>query len=283
MSLPDLSFMMTVGQYRYLQSRFERGELRNPDTHVGGLLSLREKLRCYVKGCFFMQRVRANPFYYYVLARTRHYDRVFAEALGRRCAAIVNIGCGSDTRSMRFAQQAKQVGAVIYECDQAEAIAAKEQVMQRRWPVEHVRFRPIDLNVDGGDVVDGILQQHAGRDVLVMLEGVSPYVDTRAFTEFLQRLARRMTPGSRIAYDFKSVGSAVTLGVTERVQQPFRLGPAEHDVRHFHTSQGLQVELFAHGADLQAKALEARGGSGGPLFREDSLVVLSPMASTSAR
>ena len=90
--LPNLSYMMNVGQVRFIQSRYEEAEYRNPDTLAGNFLSSRQLLKSFVRGKFLMQRLRNNPFYHYVLARTKYYDDAFLSAIysGARC--IVNIG-----------------------------------------------------------------------------------------------------------------------------------------------------------------------------------------------
>jgi len=81
MSLPDSSYLVNVGQLRYIQSLCEPAHSRNPDAVVGAFLSLPQRLACIVRGTLLRPRLRANPFYHYVLARTRYYDALFLQAV----------------------------------------------------------------------------------------------------------------------------------------------------------------------------------------------------------
>jgi hypothetical protein len=44
MSLPDSSYLVNVAQLRYIQSRCESADARNPDAAVGAFLSLPQRL-----------------------------------------------------------------------------------------------------------------------------------------------------------------------------------------------------------------------------------------------
>ena len=101
--LPNLSYMMSVGELRYIQAHFEKGAAKGPDGLVGGFLPWPKRLGCWVRGTLLLPKLRANPFYAYLNARTKYYDQVFSGALERSITRIVNIGCGSDTRAQRFA------------------------------------------------------------------------------------------------------------------------------------------------------------------------------------
>ena len=103
MNLPDLSYMMKVGQLRYIQSVYETAEYRNPDTLVGDLLPTLQRWGCDLRGRILLAKLRSQPFYYYVVARTKYYDAIFLEAICDDVNFIVNIGCGSDTRAYRKA------------------------------------------------------------------------------------------------------------------------------------------------------------------------------------
>src|SRR5262245_58479753 len=102
MRMPNFSFMVRVSQLRAIQARYEEPDCRNPDDAAVRLLPFAQRFSCMVRGCLFLARMRAQPFYPFLLARTRHYDRVFLDAIDAGVASIVNIGCGSDTRAERF-------------------------------------------------------------------------------------------------------------------------------------------------------------------------------------
>jgi methyltransferase (TIGR00027 family) len=267
--LPDLSFMMKVGQLRHIQARFEGPEFHNPDDEVGKLLSASERLSCAVRGTFFRRRLRSRPFYGYVLARTKYYDEIFNLAVHGGARAIFNIGCGGDTRSYRFAKDLAGAGVAIFECDQGAAIRAKERVAAAHWPIKHVRYIALDLNEPPSAEFLSLLQQYGEAPVLVMLEGVSPYVDREAFIGFLKLLAANFHADSRLAYDFKIEGVAGNFGKSAAVTTPFRLPADEKVVRELHASCGLKLERFELGTDLASRLAPP-----GPRFAEDCLLIL---------
>ena len=195
MKLPNLSYMMSVGELRYIQSHFERGAAKNPDGLVGGFLPWSKRVGCWVRGTLLLPKLRANPFYGYLNARTKYYDQVFGEALERSITRIVNIGCGSDTRAQRFAGPLRAQRVEVLECDQEPAIRAKEQLARRLWGTsDHVAYLPIDLEAGAWPALEAWLARGTAAPTLVMLEGVSPYVGEKAFAAFLRMLSGKLPP-----------------------------------------------------------------------------------------
>jgi len=68
MALPNLSNSMTMGRMRFVQSVRESGERRNPDTLARYFLPMRERWRYAWLGRKALAALRANPFYYYLVA-----------------------------------------------------------------------------------------------------------------------------------------------------------------------------------------------------------------------
>ena len=262
MSLPDASYLVNVGQLRYIQSRCEPAASRNPDAVVGAFLSIGQRLGALLKGMAFRSRLRANPFYYYVLARTRYYDGLFLEAAKDSVDCIVNIGCGTDTRAYRFAPLLQRKRITVLECDQPHAIRAKREIAARRFPTAHVRYAPLDLN-NGAATLDKLPPGPA----LVMMEGVSPYIDRTRFAAFLRLLSARLEPGSVLAYDFKLHGVAPGFGHPES----FRLPPERDAVAAYHRLLGFQLRHLETSAGLTRRLLPRAS----PLFEEDCLVCLT--------
>lgn len=263
MSLPASSYLVNVGQLRYIQSRCES----SPDALVGAFLSLPQRLACIVRGTLLRPRLRANPFYHYVLARTRYYDALFLEAANDSVDCIVNIGCGTDTRAYRFAPLLQRKGITVLECDQPQAIRAKRDIAARRFPTAHVRYVPLDLNNGFASALD---EAPPGR-MFVMMEGVSPYIGRPQFEAFLRLLSARLASGSVLAYDFKLEGVAPHFGRSAAVPQPFRL-PAERDaVAAYHHALGFQLQFLETSASL-TRRLAPRAAR---LFEEDCLLCLT--------
>ncbi|HET7866752.1 MAG TPA: class I SAM-dependent methyltransferase, partial [Burkholderiaceae bacterium] len=219
--------------------------------------------------------LRKNPFYYYVLARTKHYDAVFSAAIADGVQHILNIGCGSDTRAYRYADQLRDARVSCMECDQEEAIVCKEQMARRKLKAGHVQYMPIDLNVANWASIDEWLTSRKGSKVLVIMEGVSPYIDEKTFAAFLKLLASRLSAGSRLAYDFKRKGVADEFGRAHAVSVPFRLSADPVEVGRFHQELGLCVDRFELDNELVARTVPGIKNTSRKMFSEDALVQLS--------
>jgi methyltransferase (TIGR00027 family) len=259
MSLPDASYLVNVGQLRYIQALCEPADSRNPDALVGAFLSPGQRLASRVRGALFLRRLRAKPFYHYLVARTRYYDQLFLDAVRDGVACIVNIGCGSDTRAYRFARLLEAKGITVLECDQPRAIYAKRELAARRFPTAHVRYLPLELN-DG--LSAGLDEAPPGR-AFVMMEGVSPYIERPKFEAFLRLLAARFSPGSVLAYDFKLEGMGAPQG--------FRLSAERDAVAAYHHALGLRLQHLETSAGLTRRLLPRAPR----LFEEDCLACLT--------
>ena len=253
LTLPDLSNSIGVAKARYIQSVYETPEYRNPDTLIRDLLPalVRWLIRVQVK--FQPAKLRRGPFYYYLIARTKHYDQVFTETIDKGIKCIINIGCGTDTRAYRFGPELKIGGIRVLECDQAEAIAIKQQLAARAWQTDHVTYVSLDLNDNVWPSLECQLDK-APSAVLVMLEGVSPYINDISFTRFLRFLAAKLSPGSVVAYDYKIQGpNDFTFGAPGKRQ--FRLPAKKSDVIAYHEALGYTVEYLELSSELSSRLL----------------------------
>src|SRR5262249_11012903 len=132
MELPNLSNSMYVARLRHIQSIHERDERRNPDTMVRHYLPRWQRVRAAWLRRGSLDKLRAEPFYYYLVARTKYYDDIIRACANDGVRRIVSVGCGSDTRPVRFASLLRGRGVRVLECDQGEAIRVKER-LARRW------------------------------------------------------------------------------------------------------------------------------------------------------
>ena len=273
MRLPNLSNLVTVGQLRYIQSEYENPEHRNPDVVIRDFLPRMQRWGSRLRGRLALGRLRSDPFYYYVLARTKYYDEVFIDGIVERVDFIVHIGCGCDTRAYRFGHVLKQKGIGVVECDQPEVIFEKQRLAAGQWPVDHVEYLPIDLNADAWPDLGEWLRGHASGRTLVLMEGVTPYVNADAFGRFLDLLATGLRSGSRLAYDFKVRGTADDFGRSPRTHTPFRLPGYRAAVADYHRAHRFELEHLELSADL-SRRLAPNLSAGRPLFHEDALVRL---------
>ena len=274
MKLPNLSKSMDMASLRYIQSIHESAERRNPDTLVRYYIPLLKRWRTAWLGREELSKLRADPFYYYLVARTKYYDQVINEAVSDGVQQIVSVGCGSDTRAYRFEHLLRSKGVGVLECDQPEVIHAKQRMAKRWRRFDHVEYLPIDLNDDAWPELEHWLGERSVTKALVLIEGVSPYVNDSTFCRFLRLLATKLSAGSHVAYDFKIRGVDDDFGRVGRTQRPFRLSRASDEVATFHTAHGLRLERMELSSELCARLLPGLTESAASLFSEDSLVRL---------
>lgn len=276
LNLPNLSFMVRVGQVRAIQALYEVPEQRNPDHLARSMLPWSQRIGCLIRGRFLLGRMRTQPFYHYVLARTRYYDQLFCDAITKSgVRSIVNIGCGGDTRAYRFQSLLNQYQVQVLECDQAEAIRAKQEVLRQQFgPNPNLSFQAIDLNDHEWPALADWLTQRQNEKTLVMLEGVSPYVSYNTFETFLKLLVDKLKPGSPVAYDYKHDAAAAEFGKSDRTAIPFRLRADAAVSAQFHLPLGLEQKAFELSEDLVSRLAPASTGHGSKRFDEDCLVQL---------
>lgn len=99
-------------------------------------------------------------------ARSKFYDQVFLDAIGRSYRQIINIGCGSDTRAYCFAHILRQKDMRVLECDQVDAIAMKQRIITRFCLSDHVEFMALDLNEAGTPALQTRLESLRERRTL---------------------------------------------------------------------------------------------------------------------
>ncbi|MFO7535131.1 MAG: class I SAM-dependent methyltransferase [Kiritimatiellia bacterium] len=275
MKLPDCSNMMRVGQLRHIQSVCERAEYRNPDNLVRHFLTFAQRQHCLMRAALKISGLRANPFYNYIIARTKYYDELFMRAVFDNTRVIVNIGCGSDTRSYRFGRVLKQMGVRVLECDQPDAIVKKQAVARKNWPVDHVDYLSVNLDRLCWDELKRWLDGHDAGCVFVLMEGVSPYIGKDAFGQFLDFLADRLPSGSRLAYDYKLQGVDDEFGGDPQGAALFRLPENRDVVAGYHRAHGFRLDRMELSSELAMRMLPALPERSALLFREDCLLDLA--------
>jgi methyltransferase (TIGR00027 family) len=274
LKLPSGSNLMYVARLRYIQSIHESSECRNPDLLVRHFIPLLERWRSAWISHDELSKLRMNPFYYYLVARTKYYDQVFSDAVAEGVKSIISVGCGSDTRPYRFMQILKSNGVRVLECDQPEAIRAKQRLSKRWQSFDHVDYLPIDLNSGTWPDLTRWVDERPDRKTLILMEGVSPFVNAGSFERFLLLLASKLTAGSLVAYDFKIRGVEDDFGRAGRTESPFRLPSARSEVAAFHETHGFRLERLELSCDLCSRLLPSVARSAACLFSEDALVQL---------
>lgn len=276
--LPNRSHLLRVAEFRYVQSKYEPAELSNPDFLAGSMLSWFQRAACDLYSALGLRRLRARPFYYYLVARTRYYDQLLLDAVnGRGASFVLIIGCGGDTRPYRFAKVLRDRAVEVLECDQPDAIRAKRRIVSQHWPTEHVDFLDINLNDTSWPELGRWLSDRRSGAGLVILEGVSPYIDDRPFGAFLEFLAASLHSDSTVGYDFKIAGLHDQWGRERGSSTPgFRLPADLSKVTEYHAARGFSVDFFELSSALTREWLPGLESRFGPPFEEDGLLQITP-------
>lgn len=275
MSVPNLSYLGNVGELRYIQAQFEARESRGPDFLVGDCLSLSQLCRSMIRGRVFLRRLRREPFYGYLLARTRYYDIVFIESIFRSPEYIINLGAGTDTRAYRFFPLLADRGIKVLECDQQQAIEAKKRIAEKHWPTPHVEYLGVDLNAQSFSPFEDWLISHRGVNALVLMEGVSPYIEEHHFGRLLDLFGDVLGPSSLVAYDYKLRGVADNFGARSSTERLFRLSHTKGEAQIYHEQHGLYVSRFELSKDLCYRLGVSKPDTSHSPFVEDALVQIS--------
>ena len=265
---------MNVAELRHIQSIHETTEFRNPDTFVRHFLPESRRQRLAKLGQWRLAMLRSHPFYYYLLARTKYYDGVLLHAISDKMQYVISVGCGNDTRPYRFEHVLKQKGVEVLECDLPEVISNKQRMANRLGTFDHIAYLAIDLNDGAWPDFEHWLGTHNKAKALVLIEGVSPYVNAEAFGRFLDLLARKLPAGSRVAYDFKFRGVNDNFGRGDRTQTLLRLSGVTEEVVAYHEGLGYRLSHFEQSSDLSARLLTGPAKPNAPLFTEDGLILL---------
>jgi methyltransferase (TIGR00027 family) len=279
MPIPNLSNSLSVARLRHIQSIHEPAPWRGPDTLVRYFLPLRERILTAWISESKLSRLRAEPFYHYLIARTKYYDQMLIEAVCGGVERILIVGCGSDTRAYRFKNLLGNGRVKVLECDQAELIHERQRIVKRWRDVLYVEHLAVDLNDGHWPELEQWLGNSSGAKTLVLMEGVSPYIDSESFIRFLQLLGVKLAAGSQLVYDYKVTGAEDRFVRTGRPAQAFRLSADRSEAARFHERWGLHLEDLELSSVLHQSLFPSE--SSHALFEGDVLARLSvKLAST---
>jgi methyltransferase (TIGR00027 family) len=147
---------------------------------------------------------RSGPMDRYLQARTRFFDRVVVNALGRHVAQIVVIGAGYDGRALRY----RSPGVRWWEVDRHRTQRDKQSRLERLGiSTDGVTFVALDLS-DGGLAAALVAASfEPDAPALFVLEGVAAYLDAETLRQVLGDLRSLATPGTRLAMSLRRPGT----------------------------------------------------------------------------
>ncbi|CAL1240031.1 class I SAM-dependent methyltransferase [Candidatus Methylocalor cossyra] len=273
--LASFSNLGSTAYKRHIQSLHEHGDRRNPDILAGAFLAAEEREACLRLDSESLAKMRQDPYYYYLVARTKFYDQLLLDALASGIRRVLIVGAGFDTRFYRYGGHLAAQGAELAECDQPEAIEVKRKRAAALPHADRVHYFAIDLNRPA--TWDELRHWLGGtsQPVLLLAEGVSPYIEHSAFEAFLAELAGRLPAASRLAYDFKRSGVADEFGKSSEVSTPFRLTLDEEAIAAFHQRLGFPGAAPITPLVLMRTQVPSWHAEVSPLFEQDALIQIA--------
>jgi methyltransferase (TIGR00027 family) len=244
-------YRYTVASRRCVQNMYEEGIRQNPDDFVKHLLSQEEIGHALAE----LEGLRTWSFYHYLLARTRHFDQVFREALEQGVRQIILFGSGWDTRAYRFAGLLRERKISVLETDLPEAIEEKENRVRSLGNYDYVKFLPLDLRAVDYDAWLKRADLDCSAKTLFLAEGVSEYLDFPSVRKWLLFMSRHFA-NSTLTYDGSVARMSHRIVRLVKKNAPFSLPGGKRGVERFHRPLGLRTVAVYNSPQLQARYLQ---------------------------
>ena len=265
--LARFSNLTSTAYKRHIQTLHESGDRRNPDLLAGALLTAEQRERCLRLKPELLQAMRNDPYYYFLAARTRFHDQALLDAVAAGIRRVMVMGSGFDTRLYRFGASLANQGVSVAECDQPEAIVAKRDLAAQLPFAARVCYLGVNLNdPQTYEPMLGWLAAEASP-VLIIAEGVSPYIDELRFVALLELLHLRCQAFSRFNYDFKLAGVADEFGKGLGTAKPFRFVFDAEAIAGMHAALGYHRTELTNAAALMKVQIPSWTDQISPLFR----------------
>lgn len=227
-----------VAWYRWLETQRKDALFRDP--LAGRLVGERGKKLARHMG---IERAMA----WSMALRTHIIDNYIVEAIAGGVDCVVNLGAGLDTRPYRLALPPD---LLWIEVDFANIVTFKNETLTNDLPLCRLERIVCDLSQDADREALLADVNSRGRNILVLTEGVIPYLSNEA----VAALAKNLREQSHITHWITDYFSPFFLGLAARgaiVKQlqknaPFRFnpGPAPDDWPRFFASNGWQIEAM---------------------------------------
>jgi methyltransferase (TIGR00027 family) len=187
----------------------------------------------------------------YMGVRTRFFDQVTLDAVGRGCRQVVILASGLDTRAYRLDWPE---GTRVFEVDQPAVLDFKESVLQEQGAVARCRHQSIRMDLRG-DWATALLDTGFDTDVptVWLTEGLLPYLPAQSQQHLLGAVDALSAAGSRWGIeDFMMITSRLNDPVYLRIAARFGLQVLA-DVLHDDDRDDPAAWLHEHGWTVVAR------------------------------
>lgn len=140
--------------------------------------------------------------YEWVIARTKYIDVLFAKACSEGFSQIVFFGAGFDTRGIRF--QADLKGLLVFELDAPTTQGAKIEQYRKRGVAVPANLIFVSVNFEKESISERLTRSGfcKGMRTLVVLEGVTQYLEPAAISTMLQTISDEVGKSSWLVFDY---------------------------------------------------------------------------------
>ncbi len=194
-----------------------------------------------------LARGRINPsLAVHIALRARQYDQYAREFLARHPdGAIVNIGCGLDSRYIRIGGEAGQYpDCHFFDLDLPEVMRVKERFFQTSQ-----RYHLVGCSVFESCWME-VVQAYGTRPVLFLAEGVFMYLDADKVRNLILTLQARF-PGAEMVFEVVNqrwLGNMSSAIMRTKMQGQLRLG--KEAVFHFGVTNSRELEAWQPGIEF---------------------------------
>ncbi len=142
----------------------------------------------------------------YQAVRTHYFDSYFADAVAAGIRQVVILAAGLDSRAFRLEWPA---GTSVYEIDQPQVVAYKTTTLESAGaaPTAERRTVQVDLRDDWAAALTAA-GFDSGQPTAWLAEGLLPYLPAEAQDRLFEILTGLCAPGSRVAVEAFSLGTA---------------------------------------------------------------------------
>jgi methyltransferase (TIGR00027 family) len=230
------------------------------------------------------ERARHNPNYFWVNARTHHFDALLVDALSTGATQVVNLGAGFDSRAYRFRERFPQ--ARFFELDLPATIAAKRDRVVKIFGAVPDRVVLVATDFTTRPL-DAVLRD-AGHDrtqrTFFIWEGVTPYLPEAANVSTLRAIQSGSASGSSVVYDYVLdaalrpdggglYGAKSTAAYLASVGEPLLTGWSQGQAAAIATREGFVIVSDVGPVELTARYLTGSDGQPDGMMSEFSRII----------
>ena len=246
---------MFAAIHRFISSLEEHPNFRGPD-HLAKLF-VPAKDKFFLSFSFIRRHVckkltKVVPgTHEYMVARTKHFDDLFKQALADNIPQIVFLGAGYDTRSIRFKDSVQETK--IFELDVPTTQKQKKDLLLKAGisVSKQLSFVPINFNKESLQNVLSNAGYDKSQKSFFIWEGVTYYLPEETVKNTLSIIKNHSGAGSTVAFDYfyKSIvqGKSDFYGAKEIIKEvsksgePFQFGIDQGKIKSFLVENGFDM------------------------------------------